>query len=202
MAKKKSTGKATKKSANLPAGKAGKKAKKAPKKKATRKASKKAGALSPSKGAPKKTEKFTSINPYLTFNGTCEAAFNFYKSIFGGKFGYIGRYKDMPPQDEHPIPTEQANYIMHVSLPISKETTLMGADSSPEFGGVGIVGNNISISVNSRSKNEADRIFKGLSNGGRVNMPMSDTFWGSYFGMCTDKFGINWMMSWSEQNMM
>lgn len=154
------------------------------------------------KVAAKKVDRFTSINPYLTFNGKCEEAFNFYKGVFGGRFGYIGRYKDMPPMDGQKVPAEQANYIMHVSLPISKETTLMGADSSPEFGGGVNPGNNIAISINAKSKTEADRIFKGLSFQGIVTMPMSNTFWGSYFGMCIDKFGIHWMMSYSENGVM
>ena len=137
----------------------------------------------------------TSVNVYLTFKGNCEEAFNFYKSVFGGEFGYIGRFKDMPPMDGKPVPANEADKIMHVSLPISKETSLMGSDSSDAFGHVTTIGNNFSISVNTDSKSNADNLFKKLSAGGSVNMPMADTFWGSYFGMCTDKFGINWMMS-------
>lgn len=135
------------------------------------------------------------INPYLTFNGNCEEAFVFYKSVFGGEFPYIGKFKDMPPTDGQKIPESQLEKIMHVSLPISKETSLMGSDSSPEFGQATVMGNNVTISINAESKDEADRLFNGLSAGGKVTMPMNTTFWGAYFGMFTDKFGIHWMVN-------
>ena len=138
----------------------------------------------------------TTVNIYLTFTGNCEAAFNFYKSVFGGEFLNISRFGEMPPQEGMPpIPENEKDRIMHVSLPISKETVLMGSDSSEAFGHATVVGNNFSISINTDSKSEADRFFKELSTGGKVTMPMGDTFWGSYFGMFTDKFGINWMIS-------
>ena len=141
----------------------------------------------------------TSINPYLIFNGSCEAAFNFYKSVFGGEFPYIGKFKDMPPSpDSKPVSAAAGELIMHVSLPISKETTLMGSDSSAEFGQATVVGNNFSISINTDSVAEADRLFAGLSAGGVATMPMNKTFWGAYFGMFTDKFGINWMVNFDE----
>jgi PhnB protein len=143
----------------------------------------------------------TTINPYLTFNGTCEAAFTFYKSIFGGEFPYIGRYKDMPPAEGcEPVAPEEGEKIMHVSLPISAETILMGSDSSDAFGHATVVGNNFSISINTDSTTEADRLFDGLSEGGKVTMPMNKTFWGAYFGMFTDKFGINWMINHDENS--
>ena len=140
----------------------------------------------------------TTVNVYLTFNGNCEEAFNFYKSVFGGEFPYIGRYKDMPPQDGHKLDSKDAEKIMHVSLPISKETVLMGSDTGGEWASGYSQGNNFSISINTDKKPEADRLFKGLSAGGRVTMPMNKTFWGDYFGMFTDKFGINWMVSFNE----
>lgn len=133
-----------------------------------------------------------SINPYLTFNGNCEEAFNFYKSVFGGEFPYIGRFKDMP--SDKPVDESEANRIMHVSLPIGEGTLLMGSDTSKQMGDV-TAGNNFAISINANSKEEADRLFNGLSSGGKVTMPMNDTFWGAYFGMFTDKFGINWMVN-------
>jgi PhnB protein len=137
-----------------------------------------------------------SINPYLTFNGNCEDAFNFYKSNFGGDFPYIGRYKDMPPMEGcAPISEADGEKIMHVSLPISSETILMGSDSSEAFGNATVAGNNFAISINASSKDEADKLFNGLSAGGKVTMPMNETFWGAYFGMFTDKFGIQWMMN-------
>ncbi|HEY0610341.1 MAG TPA: VOC family protein [Chitinophaga sp.] len=138
------------------------------------------------------------VNVYLTFNGNCEEAFNFYKSVFGGEFPYIGRFGEMPPDDGMKIGPEDANKIMHVSLPISKETMLMGSDTGGEWAASFKQGNNFSISVSADSKAEADKFFAGLSAGGQVIMPMGDTFWGSYFGMFTDKFGINWMVGYDD----
>ena len=139
----------------------------------------------------------TAVNAYLNFEGDCEAAFNFYKSVFGGEFGFIGRYKDMP--SEKPISKADGEKIMHVSLPIGNgNTVLMGSDSAGEWATNTIVGNNISLSINVDSKAEADRVFNGLSAGGKVTMPMNKTFWGAYFGMFIDKFGINWMVNFDE----
>jgi len=141
----------------------------------------------------------TVVNVYLNFNGNCEEAFNFYKSVFGGEFPYMGRYKDMPPdKDGKKCGPEEENKIMHVSLPISKETMLMGSDAGGEWAANYTPGNNFTISINTDTKEEADRIFNGLSAGGKVIMPMDKTFWGDYFGLFTDKFGINWMMSFNE----
>ena len=140
----------------------------------------------------------TSVNTYLMFDGNCEEAFNFYKSIFGGEFPYIGKFKDMPPsEDGKKMPAGDAEKIMHVSLPISKETMLMGSDVGGEWSPSFSQGNNFSISINTDKKEEADRIFNGLSKGGVVKMPMNNTFWGDYFGMFTDKFGVNWMVSFN-----
>ena len=140
----------------------------------------------------------TTVNIYLTFNGNCEDAFNFYKSIFGGEFSYVGKFKDMPPIDGKACPPEDADKIMHIGLPISKETILMGSDSSEAFGQTTTIGNNFSISINTDSKEEADRLFNGLSAGGKIAMPMNKTFWGDYFGMFTDKYSINWLVSFAE----
>ena len=141
----------------------------------------------------------TTVNVYLTFDGQCEAAFNFYKSVFGGEFPYIGRFRDMPPQEGmKPMDEKDLDRIMHVSLPISNETTIMGSDSGGEWASSLIQGNNFSISINTDSREEADRLFNGLSEGGKIGMPMNQTFWGSYFGMFTDKFGINWMVNHAE----
>lgn len=138
----------------------------------------------------------TTVNVYLNFNGNCEEAFNFYKSVFGGEFSYLGRFGDMPPVEGFPpVPDNEKNMIMHVGLPISTETILMGSDSSDAFGHTTTVGDNFSISVNTDSKDEADRLFNQLSSGGNVIMPMNETFWGAYYGMFTDKFGINWMIN-------
>lgn len=140
----------------------------------------------------------TTVNVYLNFNGNCEEAFNFYKSVFGGEFPYLGKYKDMPVQEGMPAcSTEMGEKIMHVSLPISKETSLMGSDTGGEWAPAFQKGNNFSISITTDSKEEADRLFNGLSAGGQVTMPLANTFWGDYFGMFTDKFGINWMVSFA-----
>ena len=140
----------------------------------------------------------TLVNVYLTFNGNCEEAFNFYKSVFGGEFPYIGRFKDMPADESKKMPAADAEKIMHVSLPISKETMLMGSDTGGEWASNYSRGNNFSVSISTDSKAEADRLFNGLSAGGNATMPMNKTFWGDYFGMFTDKFGINWMVSFNE----
>jgi len=141
-----------------------------------------------------------TINPYLAFNGNCEEVFIFYKSVFGGEFTYLGRYKDMPPVENcPPVAESEGNKVMHVSLPISKETILMGCDTSEAFGPAVTTGNNFSISISTDSKEEADRLFSGLSANGQITMAMDKTFWGSYFGMFNDKFGIQWMVGF-EQN--
>ena len=139
------------------------------------------------------------INPYLNFNGNCEEAFNHYKSIFGGEFTYVGRYSEMPADADHPLSDEDKNKIMHISLPFTKDNVLMGSDTGGQWAPDFKVGNNISISINASTKEEADRVFNSLADGGQVTMPMGETFWGDYFGMCTDRFGINWMMSFNEK---
>lgn len=135
-----------------------------------------------------------SVNPYLTFNGNCEEAFTFYKSVFGGEFPFMGRFKDMP--SEQPIPESEGEKIMHVTLPIGQGTVLMGSDTSEAFGHVTTVGNNFSISINAETEEEATKLFNGLSAGGKVTMPLNKTFWGAFFGMFTDKFGIQWMVNY------
>ena len=139
-----------------------------------------------------------TVNPYFTFNGTCEEAFNLYKSVFGGEFNRIARFKDMPPMPGAPeLPDNLKERIMHVSLPISKETILMGSDANPAMGSV-TTGQHLSISVNTDSKEEADKIFKSLSVGGKVTMPIGDMFWGAYFGMLIDKFNIIWLINYDK----
>ena len=140
----------------------------------------------------------TTINPYLIFNGNCEAAFLFYQSVFGGELPYMGKFKDMPPSDNNPPITEgDGEKIMHISLPIGGESILMGSDSNAASGEIKM-GDNISLSINTGSSEEADRLFNGLSAGGVVKMPMEKTFWGAYFGMFIDKFGIHWMINFDE----
>jgi PhnB protein len=140
-----------------------------------------------------------SISPYLNFNGKCEEAFNFYRSVFGGEFPYVGRYKDMPPQKGKTVPESDGNKIMHISLPIGRETVLMGSDTSEIFESSPIVGNNIAISLNADSEDEAKKLFKGLSEDGKVIMPLEKAFWGALYGMFTDKFGINWMVNFDYE---
>ena len=141
----------------------------------------------------------TTVNIYLTFNGNCLEAFELYRSVFGGEFPYVGKFNEMPPQEGMPpLSAEEAERIMHISLPISKETVLMGSDTGGEWAKGFIQGNNFSISVNADNTADADRIYNGLSSGGEAKMPMSKTFWSPYFGMLTDKFGINWMVSVEE----
>jgi PhnB protein len=202
-AKKKAAKKTAKKAVKRSAKKVAKKkpAKKTakPAKKAVKKAVKRSSAQSGNKAVIKPQPKENSINPYLTFNGNCESAFNFYRSVFGGEFPYIGRFKDIPPMEGQPPMSEEAgNMIMHVSLPIGHGTILMGSDSSSEWGHATNVGNNFNLSVNAKSRDEADRLYSGLSEGGKQTMPMNQTFWGSYFGMLTDKFEIQWMISHEE----
>lgn len=139
------------------------------------------------------------INPYLIFDGTCEEAFNFYKSVFGGEYTHMGRFKDMPQEDgcDEPIDAKLADRIMHVSLPIGKNI-LMGSDSNPALGEI-IIGKNVNISITTETKEEADRLFAALSQNGNVTMPMQDTFWGDYFGMTEDQYGIEWMISYNKE---
>lgn len=141
-----------------------------------------------------------TINTYLTFNGNCEEAFNFYKIVFGGDFTHIGKFKDMPENPEFKIADLEKDKIMHISLPISKETVLMGCDTNGELKENYVQGNNFSISINTVSKDEADHIFNNLSYNGKVTMSLNKTFWGSYFGMLIDQFGIQWMVSFDEIN--
>lgn len=138
----------------------------------------------------------TTVNIYLTFDGNCREAFEFYKSVFGGEFPYVGTFGEMPPQEGMPpIPEDLKDKIMHMSLPISKETCIMGSDAGGEWSPTLQKGNNFTISVNVDDTKEADRIFQALSSGGKITMPLAKTFWESYFGMLTDKFGINWMVN-------
>jgi PhnB protein len=137
-----------------------------------------------------------SINPYLNFKDNTEEAFKFYKNVFGGEFQTIMRFKDMP--SEQPMSEDTGNKIMHVALPIGKGTILMGSDAPEGFGPPLTVGNNFSIAISTDSKEEADRIYKNLSAGGQLTMPMDNAPWGSYFGMLTDKFRVNWMVSFDQ----
>jgi PhnB protein len=137
-----------------------------------------------------------AINIYLIFNGTCEAAFLFYKSVFGGEFEQISKFGEMTSSEEMPLSDEDKNRVMHVSYIIGN-SILMGSDSNSQSSDV-VFGNNFSISINAESREETEKLFNGLSSEGKITMPLQDTFWGAYFGMFTDKFGINWMVNFDE----
>ncbi len=138
-----------------------------------------------------------TLNTYLYFNGNCEEAFNFYKSIFNTEFKFIGRYKDVPEAARQHFPNCKDQHIMHVGLPISKETILMGADIIDGSRGGNNASEYFSLYVNTVSKKEADRLFNAFSEEGEVKLAISEQFWGSYYGICLDKFGINWKISFN-----
>lgn len=133
-----------------------------------------------------------TINPYLNFNGNTEDAFNFYKSVFGTEFTTLQRFEDTPGSDK--MPAADREKILHVALPIGGNI-LMGSDT-PSMGNRLSAGNNFSISISAESKEEAEKLFHALSAGGEVIMPLGDAFWGAYFGMLTDKFGIQWIVNY------
>ena len=135
-----------------------------------------------------------TINPYLNFLGNTEEAFNFYKSVFGGEFIMLQRFKDTPEAEM--MSKEDGEKIMHIALAIGNGTILMATDVLESFGQKLNFGNNIYISLTAESKAEADTLFKGLSAGGKIEMPLQDTFWGAYFGIWADKFGVQWMVNY------
>jgi PhnB protein len=136
-----------------------------------------------------------ALNPYINFNGNCAEAFDFYKSVFGGQFAARMTFGDTPKDSGMPpVPDIDKNRLMHVSLPVGNGTVLMGSDRV-SFMGPGVTGDNFAVSINTDSRAEADKLFNGLSAGGKATMPLIDAFWGAYFGMFTDKFGIQWMVN-------
>jgi PhnB protein len=137
-----------------------------------------------------------AINPYIRFNGNCRQAMEFYRSIFNTELLYAGTFEDLPP--EYGVGEEHHHLIMHASLPIGEGTVLFASDTSDAFGPAPTVGDNFSLSVKVDSVEEADKVFAALSEGGQVQMPMMDTFWGSYFGTLVDQFGIHWMVGYDH----
>ena len=137
------------------------------------------------------------INPYINFNGNAEEAFTFYKSVFGGEFAQVMRFKDMA-SSEFPISEKEENKIMHIALPIG-QNVLMANDVPESMGTVNENENRSKISISAESREEADKLFNGLSAGGQVEFPMSDSPWGSYFGMFRDKYGIEWMVDFDPK---
>jgi PhnB protein len=138
------------------------------------------------------------INPHINFNGNAEEAFNFYKSVFGGEFAKIIRLKDIS-SPEFPVAENDANKIMHIALPIGKNS-LMANDVPESMGQVNENENRSKISISAESREEADKLFVGLSAGGSVEVPIGESPWGSYFAMFRDKFGIEWMVDFDPKN--
>jgi PhnB protein len=136
-----------------------------------------------------------TLNPYINFQDNTEEAFNFYKSVFGGEFSNVTRFKDMPGAGDGKIPPADQNKLMHISLPIGKGNILMATDMLESQGQKIIDGNRTSLSLEADSKQEADKLFNGLSAGGKIEAPIADAPWGAYWGMFTDKFGIRWMVN-------
>jgi PhnB protein len=134
------------------------------------------------------------LNPHINFNGNAEEAFLFYQSVFGGEFLQIMRMKDIASAD-FPVADEDANKIMHIALPIGPNI-LMANDVPESLGRVNEMENRSKIAISAASREEADKLFYGLSAGGTVEMPIEDSPWGSYFGMFRDKFGIEWMVDY------
>lgn len=137
------------------------------------------------------------INPHINFNGNAEEAFLFYQSVFGGEFVQIMRFKDLA-SEEFPVPESKTNKIMHIALPIGTNI-LMGNDVPESMGRVNENENRSKIAITAGSREEADKLFNGLSAGGTVEYPMSDSPWGSYFGMFRDKYGIEWMIDFAAK---
>ncbi|KAA2243247.1 VOC family protein [Chitinophaga agrisoli] len=136
-----------------------------------------------------------AINPYLVFDGNCEAAFNFYRSVFGGNFYQKTRFNEL--DDDVNVPYSEGQKIVHISLPIGPDTVLMGSDR-PAAEGDGIPGQNFSVSINSDSEDEASWFFKRLSTGGEVALPFLKVCRDTWLGMLTDRFGIHWIISCEE----
>lgn len=137
------------------------------------------------------------INPHINFNGNAEEAFTFYKSVFGGEFAKLVRFLDLASAD-FPVDESDANKIMHIALPIGNNV-LMGNDVPTSLGPTNENENRSKIAIGAESKEEADKLFNGLSAGGQIECPISDSPWGSYFGMFRDKFGIEWMVDFDPK---
>lgn len=134
------------------------------------------------------------INPYLNFNGNTEEVFNFYKSVFGGEFTRIMRYKDMHSEGE--LPAGEGEKIMHVALPIGEGSALMGSDTLEMMGGPATAGSNFSIALNPDSEEQTHQLFNALAEGGQVGMALAQVPWGALFGEVTDKYGIRWLVNY------
>ncbi|WP_339735875.1 VOC family protein [uncultured Sunxiuqinia sp.] len=143
-----------------------------------------------------------TVSTYLNFKRNTEEAFNFYKSVFGTEFWGEGimRFKDVPPTEEMPpLPGEDLNLVMHVSLPTLGGHMLMGSDTPESMGFKPKQGNNVYINLQPDTRKETERLFSALSDGGEVEMPLQDMFWGDYYGSCKDRFGVQWMFNCEEK---
>lgn len=139
-----------------------------------------------------------TINPYLNFQGNTEEAFNFYKSVFGGEFiGGISRFNETP--DSEKLSENDRNKVMHVALPFGKNNMIMATDALESMNQKVHAGNNVYLCISADTKQQADDFFDGLSDGAGIEMNMQDMFWGDYFGMLTDKFGVKWMISFDQR---
>ncbi|AXR68704.1 VOC family protein [Leptospira mayottensis] len=138
------------------------------------------------------------INPHINFNGNAEEAFTFYKSVFGGEFAKIIRFKDLA-SPEFLVAKKEENKIMHIALPIGKYNMLMANDVPEAMGRTNENENRSKIVISAESKEEADKLFNGLSAGGQIEMSIADSPWGSYFGMFRDKYGIEWMVDFDPK---
>lgn len=141
------------------------------------------------------------VSTYLNFVRETEAAFLFYKSVFGGEFmGEISRFSSVPPQPgQPPLSEADKNLVMHVALPILGGHVLMGTDAPESMGFKLNFGNNVYINLEPDTRSETDRLFAALSAGGKIEMPLQEMFWGDYFGCCADKYGVNWMFNCSSK---
>jgi PhnB protein len=138
----------------------------------------------------------TSVSPYLYFDGNCEEAFEFYRSVFGGEFSGVSRYSEAPAEAQPPGVQVEADGVMHIALPLGNGQAIMGSDRPPGMGST-TFGDSVAISVFPDSSEEGRRVFDALSAGGEVTMPYERQFWGDDYGMLTDRFGINWMVDYT-----
>jgi PhnB protein len=139
------------------------------------------------------------VSTYLNFMGSTEEAFNFYRSVFGGELTSFQRMSEVPSMpDQPPLPDHEKNMIMHVELPTLGDHVLMGTDALESMGHSLVFGNNATINLEPDTREETDRLFAGLSDGGEVTMPLTEMFWGGYFGSLTDRFGVQWMFNCSS----
>ncbi|MEP7322824.1 MAG: VOC family protein [Saprospiraceae bacterium] len=138
-----------------------------------------------------------NTTPYLHFMGNTEEAMNFYHQVLGGEFAVFQRFKEVPGGEK--MSAEDQEKIIHASLVIGQGHTIMATDSLESMGHQLVVGNNFHICIHAESETEAERLFEGLSAGGAVEMPLNKTFWGAYFGMCKDRFGVQWMINFDQK---